>query len=1101
MPDKSDQTRVQSLGYHGHGHSQERQHTSHRVARVGRKSQKTNLLAASENLGSTSQNLAQAAAQALTSAADQKVQVSGTSPQSLQEALSTSNALQRFNAEPTRNKPNIRPMSIQMQRYGPVSAKVATSSQSMSKVLLSTRSAQINGGNANTYQLANNYANIPSSQASYLSSNAIEDNPGYIDPTQVLNPYHKDHTRRRNEASLATKAQDARAQPQSNALNSDVQADQAAKTGSNVAAEMKALLDKMNVLRQKDPPMFQKLLEQKLWDEAGSLADSPATSVVQSSFPGNTKQVQSPVSQKAVATSAHTAVKAFSQFAQPKGLELKEKTTERSAVNLTAAGGQSSPSSSTGGGSGSLRPPGSASTDAPATVPAVAASGHDELIKKMRTTVAKTTVEVLQSVPENNGIDITTDEIYSMLEHNPPYVQLCDNLEKRGLKFRRVHLARQLVASVPSLSKSNKGKVTAVSPSTSPMAPPATTTVPVPTTRPALLVPADDDPVTGGSWASPTVAAPISSQTVVASCTTRASTSVRPEGLKQVNRVGEKVPSAPPEHSPGPKEMLSRKRDFSELVDLTQLSDNDDYVLSNKHIQIESAPLESRPVEKNQQMANMQHRPLAPRLQKLKGTTHPTDNTRRSGQPQEKKTILTKPINKVDAVRKRYYDPKTVARDILIAAGRHPYQRPLNAHMAPLLDRYINIDSDLSTFDWDAIDPGGPPVPKVAPVDIPAAAPRMGMKWKRHAGHRKQRSQVMALNLPDSDDLQRPALQLHDSLLESELLRKQWLDRLRQADFVRHCNSVAEQFAADVNDVTALQHVADDSVIPFPSTSAHFLPLTKVNMEFDTTPNALFASGRRKGGPHGPKKKNSTSSVARNFNIPPRLDEFEIDDTALPRPSHPIFKCRWKSCGVELHNLVTLRKHVAKLHRPSADDIDERGFSCWWRHCRYLQPDDEGSVVATRTFGTAEAWLEHINEDHLRKVAMEWGDGPNSSPIDSQTLLQDKMRYLSDEHGGGVTPSVSKQDNADLPADAMVFTKPVGDKPEAAAQKAFMKVHRPSEKPGPKSTAEEILRAMEARKAKIGPGIERGGCTLVNEARRATFVQNPRLRRVVDADY
>ena len=83
----------------------------------------------------------------------------------------------------------------------------------------------------------------------------------------------------------------------------------------------------------------------------------------------------------------------------------------------------------------------------------------------------------------------------------------------------------------------------------------------------------------------------------------------------------------------------------------------------------------------------------------------------------------------------------------------------------------------------------------------------------------------------------------------------------------------------------------------------------------------------------------------------------------------------------------------------------------------------------------------------------------------------------------------------------MTFTKPVGDEAEAAAQKAFMKAHRPGEKMGPKNTAEEMLRAMEAKKAKIGPGIDRGGCTLVNDARRSTFVQNPGVRRVVDADY
>ncbi|RMZ82359.1 hypothetical protein DV737_g2101, partial [Chaetothyriales sp. CBS 132003] len=784
----------------------------------------------------------------------------GNLRQSLPEAIGTSNALQRSNAEPTSNQPNIRPPSIQLQRRGPVSAKMATSSPSTSKWASSTQSGQINSGNgsairrSNTSRLASNSAIITPSQAPSLPSSAIGYKPGYVFPTQVFKPYHQDQKRRRNEATPAAKGQDARAQPLSNALHSDIQAQQAEETGSNIAGEMKALLDKMDELRQKDPAMFQKLLIQKLWDGSGNISDGSATSVVQSSFSESSGQsVQAPTPQKAVATSAHPAADAPSQLPQSEGLEqasylitdlrvggrknvvengeeellglghvsamepkLKGSTAGQSPANLTASGALSSQSASTGSGYRSLQPPSSASTDAPAIGSAIAASDDDEFAKNMRTAVARTVVEVLKSVPENNARDITADEIYSMLEHNPPYVQLCDILEKRGLKFHP----------------------------------------------------------------------PISSQAVVASSPVGPLTSAHAESPKQVNRSGKKVPSVPGQHGPGPKEMLSRKRNFSEIVDLTQLSDNDDYVLSNKRVQIESTRRESTPLEMHQQVGNMQqHRPLESRSQGLKASTHPTDNIApRSRQQQENKTILAKPIKKIDAVRKRYYNPKTVARDILIATGRHPHERPLNAHMAPLLDRYINIDSDLSTFDWNAIDP-----------------------------------------------------------------------------------------------------------------------------------------------------------------------------------------------GVELHNLVTLRKHIAKLHRPSPDEIDERGFSCWWKNCRYLQPDDEGSVVTMHTFGTAEAWLDHINEDHLRRVAMKWGDGPNSSPIDSQTLLQEKTRYLSDEHGAGVTPSVSKQRNAYLPADTMVFTKPVGDKTEAAAQKAFMKVHRPSEKLGPKSTAEEILRAMEARKGKIGPGIERGG--------------------------
>lgn len=41
---------------------------------------------------------------------------------------------------------------------------------------------------------------------------------------------------------------------------------------------------------------------------------------------------------------------------------------------------------------------------------------------------------------------------------------------------------------------------------------------------------------------------------------------------------------------------------------------------------------------------------------------------------------------------------------------------------------------------------------------------------------------------------------------------------------------------------------------------------------------------------------------------------------------------------------------------------------------------------------------------------------------------------------------------------------------------------------------------MMKRKEKIGPGIDLGGCTLVNEAMRGGFVRDPNIGRIVGAD-
>jgi len=87
----------------------------------------------------------------------------------------------------------------------------------------------------------------------------------------------------------------------------------------------------------------------------------------------------------------------------------------------------------------------------------------------------------------------------------------------------------------------------------------------------------------------------------------------------------------------------------------------------------------------------------------------------------------------------------------------------------------------------------------------------------------------------------------------------------------------------------------------------------------------------------------------------------------------------------------------------------------------------------------------------------------------------------------------------DLPTDTLTLMKVQKDEADVVAHRSFLKAHT-SGKMNPKTSAVETLRAMEARKVKLGPGIDRGGCTLVNEARRSTLIQNQGLARVIDPD-
>lgn len=126
------------------------------------------------------------------------------------------------------------------------------------------------------------------------------------------------------------------------------------------------------------------------------------------------------------------------------------------------------------------------------------------------------------------------------------------------------------------------------------------------------------------------------------------------------------------------------------------------------------------------------------------------------------------------------------------------------------------------------------------------------------------------------------------------------------------------------------------------------------------------------------------------------------------------------------------------------------------------------------------------------------------SPLDPQVIQQDREAYTSNKQKQIVTPLLN-DDNA-YPADAVHLTE-VPDprlsshaytdkqKSEKKDFAAYMKAHNIN--PISREASKEVLRAMAERKKKIGPGIDRGGCTLINEEMRRLFIQNPGIRRVV----
>ena len=135
-----------------------------------------------------------------------------------------------------------------------------------------------------------------------------------------------------------------------------------------------------------------------------------------------------------------------------------------------------------------------------------------------------------------------------------------------------------------------------------------------------------------------------------------------------------------------------------------------------------------------------------------------------------------------------------------------------------------------------------------------------------------------------------------------------------------------------------------------------------------TTPSrSVNNEGEGKDSSRGPVKRSNPGS----------------DRKAQSSPAYKIYKCEWKGCKAELHNLETLRKHVRKLHLIRENDV---AIPCLWSNCGKVQRiRDKGTrekkdVHYPHTFSTEALWDEHMDKKHLEPTAWTLGDGPSAHP-------------------------------------------------------------------------------------------------------------------------
>jgi hypothetical protein len=1087
-------------------------------------------------------------------------------------------------------------------------------------------------------------AKIKAAEAALIAKYAPRPEPAAVDHTQKVNP---------EVSTDVTKSKSST--PANESASGSAPVDE-----SEQAAELRQLLARMKELRGKDAALFQ-----KVWDEEKG---APATKA-QITSPAPSQQAAQPSTQAAAQPSKPAQrpnsayrpwipdmPKGFNGYTvvvedNPEGLPDLGKFPAARRVRYSYANRKEQDSPATTAQQSLPQTTGPVST--PATnimpqpgplvfnpnvapenstivepLPARNQDGSTVWPEAKRRLLAEQAVKFLKSDPRHESLNISEMDFIEILEGNPSYIDLCQLIEARGFRFDRAHFARSLITNVPGLSTAKEGSQHSPAPNSAS----AQARINNPAGSPATFVPPPPNraaPFMNGVSIKPETpfqqfrkATPLMHQR----------NAVLPPSVRSRPSVQEPQIPAP---MPGSKEEMSRKRGFEDLIDLTNEVD-EDYIVPEKRLRMRSPSPDpiatfaqgSQPPSNTQTsfarfggVALQGGLPMsgAP----LRFDTHVLGSSHSESTPtRPPKIILAKKLNKAQALRRNYYDPKTVARDILISTGRHPTERPLNGHLAGLLGNHVELESDLSTIHWEDIDPGGPPAPKTAWSDVPAGPPRFRSRLSisnkadilARSGPTNQNSRTSQNTSPEMTR-DRPNGDLtHGAAARGPSTNNNFVGRFGSGNYRREqhpyhppptaemprslaagkrrdlspgaarraedgLRNLAQQtkslfkdsFKAPESRPSSLrqsQTVAGDVEAPVSQTPPKRRGRPRQSNLSESSPQAQITHAPRRGPGRPPRStaspqvqispprpagsvRSSQSSVSAGKprmgrppgsknKVPPgeKKTATMSVEVVVPRlrpeserPEFPVFKCRWFKCGTELHNLATLRKHVAKLHKPAQDIINEIGYGCYWKKCSLLRPDEDGALEPT-PIATEEEWLDHIDEEHLNHLGQKLGDGPSTQHIgkqnqpfeaivskyfynpsllptdarivsytDPQAVASDRNAYLADEKGRITTHLTDLSDEPDAVILTDFYTKDTeANKAAELAFNSFLKTQG-HPKQDMRAAAEATFKAMAARKEKVGVGIDRGGCTLVNDERRKTFVQNPKISRVVDYDY
>ena len=733
--------------------------------------------------------------------------------------------------------------------------------------------------------------------------------------------------------------------------------------------------------------------------------------------------------------------------------------------------------------------------------------------------------QYLINAPGNSDKDVAVEEIVEMLASHPSFPDLCLLLQRRGFVIDKPACAKHLLVAAPEIQNGHVNGTTGkhMGPVGSDPYGPGLPDGHSPANQGVDARPGPPPPSNHGNHIQPNAQifspppgyslAPnphfsnFSNGTAPVAPMSGEIKKGKSKAKAMLGETGKIVKSL---SKPPTKADMAKKRSFADIVDLTALSDDEaelDKARALANLEAEELA-KAQELERQKAEDHVKAQAMLPDIE-----TEAPSLVANENRPKLNLTDVVDQLQRRNALQRSSYNPLTIARDILLATGKHPSMAPLNEHLAGLRSHFRNVDfaSDLSTFKWDVVDPGGPdpndaddeddPMPALAqpamqvPLSapgseaaaVPVAAPRRGRK-------RKTIGDVDSTNPPRGFEAAGPTGQMaasspHTSIPNSRDERSANIQTQSRGN--KSSSSMAANASIHVEDLANLdagqsgtnRNVQNPGVMVNTTPRRRGRPSGSINRPKERDHEAQtmnLASGAPRSTPRPSSLRDEVTPAATSpgFAIvvpPPSADR----DKPLPRrgrppksspktqqqstPKYPTYDCRWKECPAKLHNLDILRRHALK----HADEYKQGPYPCLWDVCSMRGIKAETSEEHDATFGDLTSWKNHMNGDHFAVIAKRLGDGPRATPSSDAS-----DHYLSDSQGRKVTPIADPQHGR---PDLVSLS---------AGRQTAKAYHVAHDNDTEEDRANALYEAHLRKRRAVGPGVLKTGATFVNDKKR-----------------